>query len=194
MKRYTPEKLVDVLKQHRQWLIGEDGGIRADLRGADLRGADLRDANLRGADLCGANLRGADLRGADLCDANLCDANLRDANLCDANLCDANLCDADLCDANLCDADLRASSVRVMDGLYAYQCWAIVSDKGIPWVRMGCLWKTVEEWDALGIRNSNTREFPDDNSSNSERRVRAFEFTRTETLLMAKEFAEQVAA
>ena len=124
---------------------------------------DLRYADLRYANLRGTNLRGADLRGA----------NLRGANLGCADLC--------------------ASLVRVFSGLYIYQCWAIVSDKGIPWVRMGCKWKTVEEWDSIGIRNSNPGQFPDDGSDESERRVRAFEFARAEALLMAAKFKEKAA-
>ena len=64
-------KLKEVLDKHLKWLRDEDGGERADLRGAylreaDLHGADLREADLRGADLREADLRGADLRGADL--------------------------------------------------------------------------------------------------------------------------------
>ena len=66
----------DILEKHKKWMNEEDGGERADLRGADLRGADLR-----GANLCGANLRDADLRDANLCGANLRDADLRDADL-----------------------------------------------------------------------------------------------------------------
>ena len=70
--------LKQILELHKKWLNNEDGGKRADLRGANLSGAYLRGANLRGADLrgadlsgaylSGANLRGADLRGADLWD------------------------------------------------------------------------------------------------------------------------------
>ena len=93
-----------ILEKHAKWARGEDGGERADLRGADLCDADLCDADLCDADLCGANLRGADLRNA-----NLYGANLRGADLCDADLCDADLCDADLCDANLCGANLRGA-------------------------------------------------------------------------------------
>ena len=132
----------DILEKHKKWLNEEDGGERANLRGADLcganlrganlrdanlrganlsdanlRGADLCGANLRGADLCGANLRGANLRGADLCganlsDANLSDANLRGADLRDADLCGANLSDANLRGANLSDANLRGADLR----------------------------------------------------------------------------------
>ena len=127
-------------------------------------------------------------RRADLRDADLCDANLRDANLCDANLRGADLRRADLRDANLCDANLKAATLRVFEGLYTHTCMAIISVEGVPWVRMGCLWKTVEDWDKLGIRNSNRSEFPDDGSDKCEQRVRAFEFVKNEALLMEKSF------
>ena len=62
------DQLRDILEEHSKWLRN-DGGSRADLRGANLRsadllGADLRGANLRYARLLGANLQGANLRGA----------------------------------------------------------------------------------------------------------------------------------
>ena len=56
MKKYTTEELKEVLDKHRKWRLGEEGGERADLRGAYLRGAYLRGAYLRGADLRGADL------------------------------------------------------------------------------------------------------------------------------------------
>ena len=67
----TAEEIQTILELHKKWLIGDSGGIRADLRcanlrGADLSGSDLRCANLREADLSGADLLGADLREADL--------------------------------------------------------------------------------------------------------------------------------
>ena len=126
MKKISDTELKAIIYKHAKWIRGEDGGERADLRGADLhdadlcgadlRGADLHDAdlckaNLCDADLCDADLRGADLRGADLHDADLCDADLRKANLCDADLCDADLCGANLCDANLSNADLSNANL-----------------------------------------------------------------------------------
>jgi uncharacterized protein YjbI with pentapeptide repeats len=153
----------------------------------NLRGANLYGANLYGADLYGADLYGANLGGANLRDANLYGADLRDANLYGANLYGANLRDADLYGANLYGG-LVISTMRVLSGLYNYQCWAIVSDKGIPWVRMGCLLKTVADWDTIGIRKSNPGEFPNDGSRKSERRVRAFDFTRADAMVLAAEF------
>ena len=55
-KIMNQDELIKVLEDHEKWLNGEDGGSRANLRGANLRGADLRGANLRGADLRDANL------------------------------------------------------------------------------------------------------------------------------------------
>ena len=87
-------ELKNILKLHKKWLNNEEGGLKANLRGAilyradlrgailcrvDLRGADLRGANLRGATLYRADLREADLRGADLSGADLRGANLREA-------------------------------------------------------------------------------------------------------------------
>lgn len=70
-KKYSSEKLSEVLEKHRKWLNNEPDGCRADLYNADLSGANLSGADLRWADLSGANLRGANLRGADLRGADL---------------------------------------------------------------------------------------------------------------------------
>jgi hypothetical protein len=79
--KISAEKLQEIIKSHGRWLRNEEGGERADLRGADLSGADLSGADLRDADLSGADLSGADLSGADLRDADLRGADLRDADL-----------------------------------------------------------------------------------------------------------------
>lgn len=79
-------EMKEILRKHQAWLSDEEGGERANLRGANLEeanleGADLRGANLEGADLGGADLRGADLEGANLGGANLGGANLEGADL-----------------------------------------------------------------------------------------------------------------
>jgi len=119
-------------------------------------------AAIKAALLTGAVLRGAVLRDADLTDADLTGAVLRD--------------------------DVKISALRAMLGLYRYQTWAFTTDSGVPWVRMGCLWNSVEEWDRIGIRASNPNEFPDDGSAKCEERVRAFEFARDMALRMAEEW------
>ena len=102
MKKISDTELKAIIYKHAKWTRGEDGGERADLRGADLHDADLCGADLRKANLCDA-----DLCDADLCGANLCSANLRGADLFNADLRNANLSNANLSNANLCGADLR---------------------------------------------------------------------------------------
>ena len=115
-------ELKNILKLHKKWLNNEEGGLKADLRGAELRGANLRGADLRRANLRGVNLNGADLRGADLREAtlrgailyrvDLRGADLREANLRGAILYRADFCGADLREATLRGADLRGANLR----------------------------------------------------------------------------------
>jgi hypothetical protein len=125
--------------------------------------------------------------------ANLIGANLIGANLIGANLIGANLRGADLRGANLRDADLRGikiKALRVFTGMYEYQVWAVIAEDGSPWVRMGCQFRSLAEWEKIGgIRESRVSEYPDDGGVKCERRARAFEYARIEALEMAKEFA-----
>ena len=120
------KNLNEILEKHLKWLNAENGGERADLRGADLSGADLSGADLRGANLSGANLSVAnlsganlsgvnlsvaDLRGANLSGVSLYSADLRGANLRGANLSGVSLRGADLSGANLYRADLRGANL-----------------------------------------------------------------------------------
>lgn len=47
----TELELKEILEKHNKWLNNEDGGEKANLRGADLRWANLRWADLREANL-----------------------------------------------------------------------------------------------------------------------------------------------
>ena len=44
--KISAKKLQEIIKSHGRWLRNEEGGERANLRGADLSGADLSGANL----------------------------------------------------------------------------------------------------------------------------------------------------
>jgi hypothetical protein len=104
------EELKKVLHKHKLWLWNEGGG-RANLRGANLRGANLRGANLREADLSRADLREADLREADLRETYLRETYLGRANLNRASLNRAKLSMANLSRANLAHSDLKGSTL-----------------------------------------------------------------------------------
>ena len=157
----------------------------ADLRGAHLSGADLSGAHLSGAHLSGADLRGADLSGAHLSGADLSWAYLRGADLRGADLRRADLSWADLSGADLSGANIDGKTVakfRVFTGLYAYEVWSVLFEDGSRWVRMGCLWKSLEDWDKIGIRESNLSEYPNDRSFKCEERASAFEFAKSVAL------------
>jgi hypothetical protein len=64
------------------------------------------------------------------------------------------------------------------------QVWAILFDDKSRWVRMGCLFHSLDEWEKIGIRKSNLTEFPDDGSVKCEERVAAFEFAKAAALRM----------
>ena len=132
------EELNEILRLHKMWVEGKDGGAQANLEGADLRGAYLEGANLRGAGLCmanleGANLREANLRGARLLGANLRFANLIEANLRGAHLREANLRGALLSEAHLEGTDLRGANLRgahlreanLIGANLDYACWPL---------------------------------------------------------------------
>ena len=167
--------------------------------GADLSYSNLSDSNLRGCNLSGCNLRDSDLRGCNLSYSDLSGSNLSDSDLSGSNLSDSDLSYSDLSGSNLRGSDLsgcnlcgvgKIKAIRVMTGLYRYVIFAIVAEDGEPWVRMGCQWRSVTEWDRITIRDSRTREFPNDGSTRSEQRARAFEFARGEAIEMAKEFSK----
>ena len=66
MRKIDKDELKTILKKHMMWLNGEDGGERADMRGADMSGVDMRGANMRGADMRWADMRWANMSGADM--------------------------------------------------------------------------------------------------------------------------------
>ena len=140
MRELTKEE-IEVLQRHAKWLKNEEGGEKANLRGADLRDADLWDADLRGADLWDADLWGANLRGANLWDADLRGANLRGANLRDADLWDADLRDADLWGA--VGKILSFGPIGSRQGI----TYVTKTERTIH-VRCGCFYGTLEEFAA----------------------------------------------
>ena len=176
-------------------LVTAARAANANLNGANLYGASLNYARLYGASLKGANLDGASLNYANLDGASLDGASLNYARLDGANLDGANLDGASLKGARLKGASLDGASLdgalidgkpivtlRVFSGLYRFTVQAVLFQDGSRWVRMGCLWKSLDEWEAIGIRKSNPSEFPDDGSDRCEERVAAFEFAKAAAL------------
>ena len=125
--------------------------------------------------------------------ANLSSADLSYADLSYADLFSADLYHADLSYAYLSSAKLKGALIdgkpiinlrQISYSGYAYGVQAVLFEDGSRWVRMGCLWKSLAEWEEIGIRSSNPSEFPDDGSVASEERVAAFEFAKAAALRM----------
>ena len=96
---------------------------------------------------------------------------------------DANLRGAYLDGANL--RGRKISKMKVFSGLYQYSVWAVLFQDGSRWVRMGCLWKSLEDWKKNGgILKSNLDQFPDDGSEISIEREAAFKFAKAAALRM----------
>ena len=77
-----------------------------------------------------------------------------------------------------------AIEIKGFSGLYKYNVWAVLFADGSRWVKMGCLFYSLDEWERIGIRKSNMSEFPNDSSEKCEERVRAFEFAKATALAM----------
>ena len=60
----TKKELKVILTNHKLWLEGKEGGVRANLGFTNLKGADLYRANLKGANLWCAYLKDANFYGA----------------------------------------------------------------------------------------------------------------------------------
>ena len=122
MKNISQEELNEILKKHKMWLKGEEGGECAYLRKADLYNINLRDVNLSYADLSSANLIGADLNNANLNNANLNNANLSYTNLRHADLSNTDLRGTNLWNANLSYANLNNIETNINTIGYNLAC------------------------------------------------------------------------
>jgi uncharacterized protein YjbI with pentapeptide repeats len=131
--KLTQQQLNEIIKLHKLWLEGKEGGVRANLRKADLRGLDLRYVDLGGADLRNVDLRNVDLEGVNLRGADLRKADVRGADLRCVNLHNADLRGVALIIINLqgWETYIYTDSVRVGNLHYSHEEWLNFSDKKI---------------------------------------------------------------
>ena len=108
----TREDLDKILKNHKLWIHGKEGGEVAEFRGADLQGMDFSNVDLRNANFESANLEGANFSRTNLRCTNLNHADLTNANLRYADLRGADLSYAILKNTVFVDADLRGAVLK----------------------------------------------------------------------------------
>lgn len=122
------EELNEILRLHKVWRNGEEGGKRADLQRADLHGESLESVDLAGADLQHSDLRNAILRETNLKFASLDHADLQGADLQGTNLSFAEMKDTvlknvDLHNANLYHAEMRGANID--NASWPLWCWSL---------------------------------------------------------------------
>lgn len=113
----TQEELDEVIRKHKLWLNGEEGGERAilvdrDLSGLDMSGADLRDAHMERADMRGASIDNADMRDAHMRGANMESIEMRGANMESAEMVNVNMRFATMIGANMENANMEYADIR----------------------------------------------------------------------------------
>lgn len=91
MDKISQYKANGILKRHKMWLDGEEGGVYAFLYKDDLSDLNLSHCDLRQADLSYTNLRYVDLSYSDLSECDLSYADLTGAILKGATLTGAVL-------------------------------------------------------------------------------------------------------
>jgi hypothetical protein len=70
---------------------------------------------------------------------------------------------------------------------YKYYSYGFIDANGEIYIRMGCLFYSLNEWDEIGIENSNPKEFPNNGSYDSEQRKLAFAYAKSQMLLLKEQ-------
>ena len=115
------------------------------------------------------------------------DCAVSDCKVSYCTVSDCTVSDCKVSDCKVSRGTVSGKSIVALkgySGLYAYNVWAVLFKDGSRWVRMGCLFKSLEEWEKIGIRKSNVSEYPNDGSDKCEERVAAFEFAKAAALRM----------
>jgi len=130
--------------------------------------------------LRGANLRHADLSNTDFSYADFSDADLRHADLSNADLRNTDLRNTDLRSTNLSYARYIGNHSTIE---YTYTSWWVCTNN--YYLSLGCHRFLAIDW----IDNfwNNTKEFPNDNSEKTTKRVKVFYKYVSEIIKNAKE-------
>lgn len=86
----------EMMRLHEMWLNGEEGGKRANMKGADLRTVNMNRADMRGVNMQRANMLHADMQYANMQCANMQHADMRSADMRSAEMQRTDMQGADL--------------------------------------------------------------------------------------------------
>jgi hypothetical protein len=196
--RYAKTENADVEVSVAGWVTWNSGNFwGGNFRGGDFLGGNFLGGNFRGGNFLGGNFWGGNFLGGNFWGGNFRDGdflsgNFRGGTFLSGNFWGGNFRGGDFLSGNFRGGTFLGGKVkgtaalklRAHVGLYPYQVTAALLADGTRWIQMGCLWKSLDEWEQIGIRNSNLSEFPDDGSEKCEERVAAFEFAKAAVLRM----------
>ena len=211
MKNLSRRRLASILLEHAQWERNNKTGKRAVLRGYEFhlltfpRGVILEDCRVECCRLFGcvvnrgetyeSRLYECQVKGGILTSCHIHKGPITNCKLqyCTVYDCALYRCDFGSPGCSPLHCTFSAGKIegrqvedfRSYIGLYPYEVWAVLFADGSRWVRMGCMFHSLDEWERMGIRTSNPEDFPDDGSPRSEERVRAFEFAKNAALALA---------
>jgi len=174
---------------------------RAYLYRANMQGANLSNTNLTGSDISFANFKGAYLYSTNLREVYASCTDFREAHLIDVDMTNGDFTEANFTRAEVLNVEMKGSTITNADfrhavmhnssfsgayikevrikkamfftGLYKYGAMAVIEENGTKWVRLGCHFRTVVDWEHHFWNND--VEFPDDGSQESKLRLFAFE-------------------
>jgi hypothetical protein len=169
MKRLSKDELAVILSEHAKWTADSATGKRAEIREYEITNESLPG--------------GVVLRDCTVSDCTVSDCTVSGGKVSGGTVSDCTVSDCKVSGGKVSDQPFI--TLKGYSGLYLYNVWAVLFKDGSRWVRMGCLFKSLGQWDAEGgIRNSNLSEFPNDGSDKCEERVAAFKFAKAAALRM----------
>ena len=203
MKRLSKDKLDVILAEHEKWIVDKQTG-----RQAFFEGVEFSDFNFPSNCMVSrCKVSGCTVYNCTVTDCKVSGGTVYNCTVtdCKVSYCKVTNCKVSYCkvsggtvfgctvfgckvsDCTVTDCTVfgkPAIEIKGFSGLYKYNVWAVLFADGSRWVKMGCLFYSLDEWERIGIRKSNMSEFPNDSSEKCEERVRAFEFAKATALAM----------
>ena len=214
-RKLSKDEFDAIITEHNKWLADRSTGRRGDFAGVELIGFDLPiHCTVSYCKVSGCTVSDCKVSYCTVSYCTVSDCKVSDCKVsgCMVSGCMVSDCKVSGCTVSSgtvsggtvsggtvsqCTVSLGeilnkpVSQIKGYAGLYAFNVWSVLMADGSRWVRMGCLFKSLEEWEKIGIRNSNPSSFPDDRSDRSEDRVAAFEFAKAAALRMKMPGKEQ---
>jgi len=152
----------------------------------DFRNADFSDSDFRNANFFNSDFRNSDFRNANFRNSNFSGSDFRNSDFINSNFSDSDFSNSNFSNSDFSNSDFRYSDLIILrKRIYKYSSYSFkIGD--VFYISMGCKNMKLSEW----VNNfwNNDREFPNDGSEKSNKRLYAFNVMRR--LIRKKLFKE----